>query len=161
MKKTILAISFSIIILTSLSGCLTADPNSNEEKIVFGTMAGAVLGGIIGNYISPGNPTIGASIGFMLGGTAGYMTANKLTKYDRLYMKDAAYKSLSKAKIGEITAWKNQQSGNSGTITPIKGYKDANGRLCREYEISLTADQKTSSGKNKACQTSRGDWVVI
>ncbi len=161
MKKKLSVILISIILSIILSGCFTSDPNSDEEKIVFGTMAGAVIGGIAGNYLLPSQPLISTSIGFMLGGGAGYMAANKLTKYDRLYMKDAAYKSLSKAKIGEQTSWYNQQSGNAGTITPVKAYHDINGRLCREFKISLTANKKTQNSKDRACKTPKGDWIVI
>jgi len=161
MAKLIKSIALATTLSVGLSGCFTADPNSDDEKLVMGTMLGAVLGGVLGYQTGGSYPLIMASLGFMAGGAGGYMVAEELTKYDRVAMKDIAYKSLTKAEIGETMTWANNQSGNGGSITPVRSYTDGNGRLCREFEISLKVTQNTKQGKDIACQTARGDWVII
>lgn len=160
MAKLMRTIALATTLSVGLSGCFTADPNSDEEKLVMGTMLGAVLGGVAGYYIVGSYPVIGATLGFMAGGGAGYLVAEELTKYDRTAMKDTAYKSLTQAEVGETMSWGNNQSGNGGSITPVRSYTDGNGRLCREFEISLTTQDETREGKDIACQTVRGDWVI-
>lgn len=80
--KSIISLSFSILLLLSLSNCKAIKNANNKQKgAVIGATGGAVLGAIIGNNVGKGgNGELGAVIGGVVGGTAGVLIGAKMDK---------------------------------------------------------------------------------
>ena len=77
---------------------------------------------------------------------------------DRLAFAQFVAEALERRLSGETAAWQNDQSGSSGTVTPVRTFRNANGEWCREYreEINLAEDYR--SRRAIACRSSEGQW---
>lgn len=59
--------------------------------------------------------------------------------------------------IGEGANWSNPNTGNSGTVTPVRAYQNANGDNCREFQQTTGKAVPTMSS---ACRDASGVWHV-
>ena len=59
--------------------------------------------------------------------------------------------------IGEAASWSNPNTGNSGTVTPVRAYQNAEGQACREFQQTVSNGGTTSSS---ACRDASGVWHV-
>lgn len=147
------------------AGCTTGQDNlSREDKVAIGTVAGAVIGGLIGyQVLSSSNDTVrllAALGGAAAGSYGGKLLSERLTRFDKTAMQETAYKSLTEAPSGETSTWQNGSTGTHGSITPMRTFLDAQGRICREYDAKIAVDGETVQGRETACQTKAGHWVV-
>lgn len=135
---------------------------SREDKIAWGTISGAAIGGAAGYSLIGGSNAllIGGGLGALAGGAAGYHLTERLTRYDREAIHTATYRSLTEDPVGGRTAWENPQSGNSGEISPTRTYMANDGRLCREFSSVALIDGERLESMRTACRTARGDWIV-
>ena len=160
-RLTALALVGGLVL--SQTACTTGDGElSADDKVAIATVAGAVVGGIVGYQFLGGEDTrllwalgLGAA-----GAYGGKMLGEHLTRYDRTAMQETAYKSLTESPTGETAVWRNGNTGTNGSITPVRTYLDAQGRICREYDAQVNVAGDTVSGREKACLTEAGHWVV-
>lgn len=143
----------------ALAGCET--DNWGQKQSV-GTVGGAALGGLLGNQFGGGTgKTIATVAGVLLGGWAGNEIGVSLDRADRNYMGRAQSQAYA-APIGQQIVWNNPQSGNSGTIEPIREGRDSgSGAYCREYQTSVMVGGKRQSAYGTACQQPDGSWKVV
>ena len=59
---------------------------------------------------------------------------------DRELTAAAFVEALDKQVSGQSVAWRNPDTGSNGTITPVRTFRAADGRWCRQYEERLDAD---------------------
>lgn len=59
--------------------------------------------------------------------------------------------------LGEAASWTNPNTGNAGTVTPVRTYQDANGQTCREFQQTLGQGAPTVAS---ACRDASGVWHV-
>jgi len=156
MKITRIAIVFAAAF--SLAACAT----DGGQKETAGTLIGAGLGGLAGSQIGSGSGKLAAvGAGVLLGAILGRETGRSLDKADRLYAERTAAQSLESAPTGATKAWKNPDSGNSGTFTPTRTYETSEGQPCRDYETTVTIDGKTEIVRGTACREPDGRWTVV
>src|SRR5690606_29562313 len=72
--------------------------------------------------------------GALLGAWLGSEIGTSLDRADREYAQQATYSALEYNRTGEAASWRNPDSGNVGTVTPVRTYETTPGRVCREYE---------------------------
>ena len=102
---------------------------------------------------------IATGAGALLGAWLGSELGKSLDKADRQYMATATQQAYT-APVGQTIQWTNPQSGNSGTITPIRdGY--ANDNYCREYRQTIIVDGRTETATGTACQDAYGNWQLV
>ena len=66
------------------------------------------------------------------------------------------------APIGDRIVWNNPDSGNSGTVTPVREGTNANsGAYCREYQTTVTVGGRDQEAYGTACQQPDGSWKVV
>ena len=151
--------------VVTLSGCLTSQDLTREEKIANGVSLGAIAGGVLAyNIAGGGDPTskfILALLGAGVGGVGGYFAADRLTRWDKTSMNDTAFRSLNEASSGQTLTWANDDSGHSGSFTPVRTYLDHKGRICRDFEMTLKVEAEPAKGRRTACRTATGAWVII
>jgi surface antigen len=63
-------------------------------------------------------------------------------------------------KAGQTSTWRNPDSGNSGTVTPVQTYENASGKDCREFETSIFVDGEQEKGTGTACRQPDGSWQI-
>lgn len=135
---------------------------SRDDKIAAGAIAGAVVGGLIGYELLGGGQGryLGALFLGAAGAYGGSLLADRLTRWDKTAMQETAYNTLTETPAGETSTWRNAESGNGGTITPIRTYLNHEGRICRDYKATLSVEGEAFDGMETACRTESGAWVV-
>ena len=161
MKTKILAIL--LISTLSLSAC-SSDVNNpwgmgNKETI--GTGLGAFIGGFFGSKVGKGNGQLLATgAGAALGAIAGSSIGKSLDQADLAYHQQAIEQSYS-APLDQTISWDNQDTGHSGTVTPIReGHQASTNNICRQYEQAITVDGQTETAVGTACQNDDGSWTI-
>ena len=62
---------------------------------------------------------------------------------------------------GELNLWRNEASGVSGGVMPLRTFKIKTGHFCREYRETLVAESKLSSRIMTACRSDEGTWITV
>ncbi len=169
--KRLIVYSLIVLSLSSsiLSGCRSVKNANNTQKGAgIGVAAGALIGGIIGNYAGKGgNAVWGAVIGAAVGGGTGAIIGNKMDKQARkisdvlpganvervgegirLVLKEDAVRfdvnkstltPLAKANLDKLVPVFKEYSE---TNIDIFGYTDSSGKP--EYNLTLSKDRAES-----------------
>ena len=151
----------------TVAGCAATgnDPYGSTgpsiNKQTGGTVLGAVLGGVAGSQVGKGSGQLWATgAGALLGALAGSEIGKSLDKADMSYLNQAQSRAYS-APIGQSIAWNNPQSGNSGTITPVRDGRSGSGAYCREYQQSIYVGGQQQTATGTACQQADGTWKIV
>jgi surface antigen len=157
--KSISRISAVLIVGVTLSACQSMQDNPKQTG---GTLLGAGLGALIGSQVGSGKGQMAAiAIGALAGAWGGGEIGKSLDKADRAYAERTAQDGLEYAQVGQAQAWRNPDSGNSGTFTPTKTYQTTDGRNCRQFETTIYVDGKQETGTGRACRRSDGTWQIV
>lgn len=62
------------------------------------------------------------------------------------------------APIGQQVTWNNPQTGNSGTIIPVRDGYANNGAYCRELQQTMMVNGQQQQSHSKTCQQPDGSW---
>ena len=73
---------------------------------------------------------------------------------------DTAYNRAQTAPVGQTIAWNNPDSGNSGTVTPVRDGTSSEGKYCREYQQTVVIGGKTEEAYGTACRQEDGSWEI-
>lgn len=158
MKK--FAILTMAVATLALGACSNTFQNAGTKQTV-GALGGAVAGGVLGSQIGGGSGRlIATGAGVLLGGLLGSEIGASLDNADRAYAMQAQNRAYA-APVGETISWNNPQSGNSGTITPVRDGYASSGRYCREYQQEIAVGGKRESAYGTACQKPDGTWEIV
>lgn len=154
MQKLLVVVSMLVFLLT---GC-TQHMGPKEGT---GALLGATAGAIAGSNIGKGKGNIAAiAIGALAGALFGQELGRSLDRADRIAMGQNAQYSLEYSPSHETTKWVNPDSGNSGSLTPIKTYQTGSGEYCREYQQTVQIGGKTENAYGTACRQPDGSWMI-
>lgn len=157
MKK--FGLMMALIAMVSLSACQSMEGKGNKE--VLGGASGAVIGGILGSQVGGGSGRLWATgAGVLIGALAGSEIGASLDKADRMYAAQAGQEAQT-APIGETISWNNPDSGNYGSVTPVRDGQSTSGRYCREYQQTIVVGGKEQSAYGTACQQPDGSWEIV
>ena len=147
-----------LVAFPALSCQTLADTTSKNPKAVLGSLGGAAAGAGIAAIAggSAGWIVAAGLAGGLLGGAIGHHLDNK----DKQMAAQAAANAFEHNRTGQTAAWKNPDSGNSGSITPTKTYQAAGGKYCREYRQDVVIDGEKQQAYGTACRASDGNWEV-
>jgi surface antigen len=149
-----------LVIAAFLSACTTWNPEA-QPKQSFGTVLGAIGGGILGSQIGGGSGKLAATAaGTLLGAWVGGEVGASLDRADRLYLQQATYNALEYNQTGTASTWNNPDSGHYGSVTPLRTYKTAS-EDCREYEQHIIINGQDQIGYGTACRQPDGRWKII
>jgi surface antigen len=162
MRKAKKAILLPVILVTALSAtsCQQGSDSSSDfgPKMGIGAALGAAGGGLLG--AAAGGGAAGIAAGVLLGGLVGGATGSYLDDQDKRTAAAAAQQALNDKPSGTTTTWKNPDSGNSGSVTPIRTYQTQTGQYCREYEQTVTIGGKPQKSYGTACRQPDGSWQL-
>lgn len=143
----------------TLGACEGMQSAGMKEKI--GSVFGAVAGGYAGSKVGGGSGQLWATAtGTLLGAWVGNEVGKSLDKADIAYARQAEEKAYD-VPIGQQVSWNNPESGNYGTITPVRDGSTATGDYCREYEQTIYIEGRAETGVGVACKRDDGKWEVI
>ena len=69
--------------------------------------------------------------------------------------------TLESAPDGTTRRWSNQESGNSGQITPLRTYVSEDGYFCREYREELMVAGEGGRFYHTACREGAARWAWL
>jgi surface antigen len=146
----------ALVLVAALSAC---ESSQVGQKTQIGAVGGAVGGGVIAAAAGAGGAGIaaGALLGGLLGGGVGYY----LDDQDKKTQAEQTHQSLQDAPNGQITTWRNPDSGNYGTVTPLNDYYDNSGRYCRDFRQTVNVNGQNETADGTACRSSDGNWQIV
>ncbi|MBI1985847.1 MAG: glycine zipper 2TM domain-containing protein [Rhodospirillales bacterium] len=157
--KRLLQLSVATLVAVPLAACQNMQ---DSPKQTAGTLVGAGLGALAGSQIGSGKGQLAAvAIGALAGAWMGSEVGASLDKADKMYAQRSAQQSLEYNQAGQATAWRNPDSGHSGTVTPTRTYRTADGQNCREFEQTIYVDGKQETAKGRACRRTDGTWQIV
>ncbi len=151
-SKLLLAVFASII----LQGC-----QGQMNKQGGGTLIGGVAGGLLGSQFGKGEGQLVATgIGALAGALVGGQIGKTMDEYDKQMLVKSSRQALEYSPSGNSVEWNNPDSGNHGSITPTKTFKES-GQYCREYIQEVTIGGEKQKAYGKACRQPDGSWKII
>ena len=152
-------IALIVIIALGLSACAqTGEAVANNPKTTMGGMLGAASGGLIA--AAAGGGPAGILGGVLLGGLVGGAVGNALDQKDKEMAAQAAQRAFENSRTGESSAWRNPDSGNSGSVTPTRTYQAPSGQHCREYQHDIVIGGEVHKSYGTACRQPDGSWKI-
>lgn len=144
-------------------GALSACAENPTEGALWGTGAGAVVGGGIGRAAAIGAPHLASTftpVGAVAGAAAGYMIGGYFDPHpNRLW--SAA--TIEAAESGKEARWAAR--GLEGAVVPQgSGWTDGGGRACRRLVQSALRTGEADSAYSRevvACRLVDGTWEVV
>ncbi|AWU93462.1 RT0821/Lpp0805 family surface protein [Azospirillum ramasamyi] len=155
------ATAFAAIAALSLAACQNAQGGiagmSGTETL--GTLGGAVAGGLLGSRFGGGAGKLATTaIGTLLGAYAGQQLASRFSPSDQNRASDAEERAVAN---NQTITWNNPQSGNRGTIQPVRTYQGSGGQTCRDYNHTVVIDGQTQVARGSACRQADGSWRLM
>ncbi|MDH3739664.1 MAG: RT0821/Lpp0805 family surface protein, partial [Alphaproteobacteria bacterium] len=104
---------------------------------------------------------VATAVGTLAGAMIGSEIGKSLDKADQLAMAQAEQQAHT-APVGEKIVWNNPDSGNSGSVTPIRdGRNTQTNAYCREYQTTVVVGGREQEAYGTACQQPDGSWKVV
>lgn len=158
MQSKLLILSLFSLALV-VAGCQNMQNKGDKELI--GTGAGAVIGGVLGSQVGGGSGKLWATgAGTLIGALAGSEIGKSLDRADKAALQQAN-KQAREAPVGESITWKNPETGNHGSVTPVREGESESGKYCREYRQRIIVDGREQTGYGTACQQPDGSWKIV
>ncbi len=149
----------SVLAIAVMLGACAGDQG---QKQTGGTLLGAGLGALAGSQIGSGSgQLVAVAVGALAGAYLGGEVGKSLDKADRIAMQNTTQRALETAPSGQQVAWRNPDSGNSGTIEPRRAVQESSGQYCREYQQTITVDGRSEQAYGKACRQPDGSWKIV
>ncbi|MFK7974449.1 MAG: RT0821/Lpp0805 family surface protein [Rickettsiaceae bacterium] len=145
----------------TLSLVLLANCQGQFNKQSGGTLIGGVTGGLLGAQFGKGEGKLVATgVGALAGALVGGQIGKSLDEYDQQMLKKSSQQALEFAPAGNSVEWRNPDSGNHGSITPTRTFREQ-GQYCREYQQQIIVGGETKNAYGKACRQPDGSWKII
>jgi surface antigen len=142
-----------------LAGCQTLQDNPKQAG---GTLVGAGLGALAGSQIGSGKGQLAAvALGTLAGAWLGGEVGKSLDNADRLAAQRTTQSSLERMPSGQAAHWRNPDTGNSGTVTPVRTYRSEAGQDCREFEQTINVGGREERAWGRACRDAQGNWKIV
>jgi surface antigen len=157
-KKTIallIGLTFAANILTSC-----ADQGGALNKQEAGTLIGAAGGALLGSQFGKGSgKLVGVAVGTLIGASLGNSIGQSLDRADLAHLNRTTQYALETSPAHSVSEWRNPDSGNYGTVTPIRTYQRGD-RYCREFQQTIYVGGRAEQGYGTACRQPDGSWKI-
>jgi surface antigen len=77
---------------------------------------------------------------------------------DHLALDSALQDALENNASGESESWQNPDTGDAGSVRPIRTFVSASGLPCREYDVAAAQGEGSQSYRDVACRDVDGVW---
>jgi surface antigen len=143
-----------------MTALVVAGCEQGRQKETAGTVLGGIGGAILGAQVGGGSGRlIATAVGTLAGAFIGNQIGASLDKADQAAMVQAEQRAQT-APIGQTVTWNNPDSGNHGTVTPVRDGTASNGQYCREYQQTVVVDGKEQKAYGTACRQPDGSWKI-
>ena len=141
----------------TISGCA----QNAGQKETGGAVLGAILGGLLGSQFGKGDGRLAATaLGTLAGAAIGGSVGRSMDDVDRMKMRQAEHTAYN-APLNETVIWNNPNTGNRGSITPVRDGRTDAGVYCREFQSEIIVGGKKAAGYGTACRQPDGSWKIV
>ena len=150
-----------VCLALTLAACATGPGARDTQQHAGATVAGVVVGGLVGSAFGGGT---GKVLMTAAGAVAGGFIGDRLYKKhaDSEYEKDAAQRALNNAASGQRVTWSDSRTNESGYFIPLNTKQMSDGRVCRDFRRGLTlGGQAVDETTGTACKQSNGQWDTV
>ena len=153
--KTVLAAT-----LIALMTAACAQNGQYGTKQTVGALGGAAAGGLLGAQFGHGSGKLAATAaGVLIGALIGSEIGRSMDEVDRMKAQQA-YNQAATAPIGQTIAWDNPNTGNYGTVVPIREGTKNTGEYCREFQQTVVIGGRQEDAYGTACRRPDGSWEI-
>ena len=146
-----------LIAALTISGCA----QNAGQKETGGAVLGAILGGLLGSQFGKGDGRLAATaLGTLAGAAIGGSVGRSMDDVDRMKMRQAEHTAYN-APLNETVIWNNPNTGNRGSITPVRDGRTDAGVYCREFQSEIIVGGKKAAGYGTACRQPDGSWKIV
>ena len=125
-----------------------------------GIIAGALIGGILGNALGRGGA--GATVaGVVVGGALGAALTRNLDCEDRSYAYNAYYDGFNSGRANVPYQWRNPRNGHYGELRVDDYYRDPVGFRCANFTQQIFIEGRPQVATGRACQQPNGTWAIV
>jgi len=125
-----------------------------------GVIAGALIGGLLGNAVSHSNG--GATVaGVIIGGATGAALTRNLNCEDRSYAYKTYYDGFNSGRPNSSFQWRNPSNGHYGNFRVLNYANDRDGFRCANYNQEIFVNGRPQTTTGRACQQPDGNWAII
>ena len=127
-----------------------------------GVLAGAILGGILGNAAS-GRRDQGAATaaGVIAGGAMGAALTSKMDCGDRSFAYQSYSLGFNSGRPGAVYQWNNPQNRHRGEMRVLDYYDDEDDFRCAVFSQTVYINNRPEEARGRACQQPDGNWAII
>ncbi len=155
--------TFKTVLAATVIALMTAACAQNGQygtKQTIGALGGAAAGGLLGAQVGKGTGQLAATAaGALLGALIGSEIGRGLDDVDRMKAQQA-YTQATAAPIGETITWDNPNTGNSGTVVPVREGTRSTGEYCREFQQTVVIGGRQEDAYGVACRQPDGSWQI-
>ncbi len=145
----------TLVVLLCTMSLMACSNMSNQDT---GALTGAVAGGLLGSTVGQGSGQVLAiAAGSLAGAYVGASIGKNMDQTDRLRMN----KALENNAVGKPAYWRNQQTGASYRVVPVKNVSVDGNEYCREYRTTADIAGKKQQVYGTACRQPDGTWKVV
>ena len=156
MRTRIIAIALAAPL--ALAACENSGVGTKQG---IGGVLGGVGGAVAGAQFGGGRGQLAATAaGALLGAYLGSEVGRGLDEVDR-QRAQGAFNRANTAPVGQTITWNNPNSGNSGSVTPVREGTTARGEYCREFQQTVTIGGKSENAYGTACRQPDGSWKIV
>ena len=156
MRTRIIAIALAAPL--ALAACENSGVGTKQG---IGGVLGGVGGAVAGAQFGSGTGQLAATAaGALLGAYLGSEVGSGLDDADKLKAQSAFNQSNS-APVGQTINWNNPNTGNYGSVTPVRDGTSSTGEYCREYQTTVYVDGKSQAAHGVACRQADGSWKMV
>jgi surface antigen len=125
-----------------------------------GVIAGALIGGLIGNAASRGNG--GATVaGVIVGGATGAALTRNLDCEDQSYAYKTYYDGFNSGRPNSTYQWRNPSNGHYGNFRVVSYANDPDGFRCANFSQQIYINGRAQVSTGRACQQPDGTWAIV
>lgn len=73
---------------------------------------------------------------------------------------DPLQSALENNRTNQASTWVNPDTGESGTVVPVRTFEDAQGGPCREFQRTIVIGGREERGYGTACRQPDGTWRI-
>lgn len=148
------------VVAVVLAACASDPQTRTDQKQGASVVAGAVIGGLIGNQFGGGTGrALLTAAGTVAGGFLGNSIFRRTAKSE--FERDAAQRALSQGASGQRFTWSDPRTHESGYFVALNTRQMTDGRICRDFQRGLTVgDKEVDQTTGTACRRSNGQWDV-
>ena len=159
-RETIMKRILALCIALALAACASDPGARTQQKQTGSVVAGAVIGGLVGNQFGGGTGrALMTAAGAVAGGFIGNHMFKKHAKSE--YEKDAAQRALNASASGQKVTWSDARTQESGYFVALNTKRMSDGRVCRDFRRGLSVGgEEVDETTGTACKKSNGQWDV-